>query len=69
MKIYPHVLLKEGDKIILPWARKSETVLVVWLIDGQLLVQQRTNRFILPYGFYLKKIAPVGLVYFEPILD
>lgn len=69
MRVVPHILLKEWDKVILPWAQKSETVLVVWLVEGQLLVHSWTNRFILPYGFYLKKISPVGLTYFEPIID
>ena len=69
MRVVPHILLQKGDIVIMPWAQKSETVEVVWLIDGQLLVHQRTNRFILPYGFYFKKISPVGLTYYEPVLD
>lgn len=61
MKVYPHVLLKRGDVIIMPWSWTN--VVVVWLIDGHLLVEDNNNRFCLPRGFYFiddeQKFTPI----------
>lgn len=55
MKIYPHILLKKGDIIRIPWGVADHIVSVVGLIDWKLLVEFYSNRFAIPRGFYLKK--------------
>ena len=54
MKIYPHIMLKKGDNILVPWVAEM-FVSVVDLIDWRLWVEFHSNRFSAPRGFYLKK--------------
>ena len=54
MKVYPHILLRRGDIIRVPWGDVHHVVIVLELIEWKLLVECYNNRFILPRGFYLK---------------
>ena len=55
MNIYPHIMLKKGDNILVPWGMTEHIVTVVDLIDWRLLVEHYNNRFCVPRGFFLKK--------------
>lgn len=64
MKIYPHILLKKWDLIMLS---PNSVAQVICLIDGRLRVQNWYNRFILPYWFYYKIDEWKNI--FEPIIE
>lgn len=55
MKIYPHIMLKKGDILEIPWEATKHIAVVVWLIDWRLLVESYNNRFFAPRGFFLIK--------------
>lgn len=54
MKIVPHILLQEGDVIRIPWGNCDHIAIVVGLIEWELVVESYNNRFVLPWGFFLK---------------
>ena len=53
MKVYPHILLRKGDKIK-PWGDEKMWH-VVDLIDWNLIATDGVHIFSPPWGFYLKE--------------
>lgn len=52
--IFPHILLKKWDVIVIPWEVADHIVLVEGLINWYLLCSAWNNRFVIPRGFYFK---------------
>lgn len=63
MRVTPHILLRKGDVIKMPWGT-TNFVEVLWLVEGYTLVEDGNNRYVLPWGFYLNCEK-----YFVPLMD
>lgn len=63
MNVVPHILLQTGDIIRIPWGNSDHIARVVDLIEWKLLVECYSNRFVLPWGFFLKEEG-----YYRPLI-